>query len=212
MIQLPYSLKKGTSFSVKIEYSATPHKGFHFVSSIDSINNTLSKQAWTQGEMIESKFWFPCIDDPKIKYPRQVSVTAPSEFVVVANGEPSDVIDADNNKRIHIWNEDHPNPAYLTSIVIGKFFESQESYQNEINKNEIRLLYYVPEDKKDRLKRTFGSTLDSMKFFESYFGFPYPYSRYAQTTVKEFEYGGMENTTCTTLEEEILLDKKAAYR
>ena len=210
IIQLPDILKKGTSLSVKIEYSATPRKGVHFVSSTGSIDNTVSKQAWTQGEMIESKFWFPCIDDPKIKYPRQVLVTASKEFVVVSNGEPADVVDTDNNKRIHIWKEDHPNPTYLTSIVIGKFFESQEPYQDEINKNEIKLLYYVPEDKKDRVKRTFGSTLDAMKFFESYFSFPYPYSRYAQTTVKEFEYGGMENTTCTTLEEEILLDKKAA--
>jgi len=210
IIQLPYTQKKGTSFSLRIEYSATPRKGFHFVSSTDSVNNTVSKQAWTQGEMIESKFWFPCIDDPKIKYPRQLLVTAPDGFVVVANGEPGDVADIGNNKIIHPWKQDHPDATYLTSIVIGKFFESEEDYQNGNNNNKIKLLYYIPEDKKDRLKRTFDSTSDAMKFFESYFNFPYPYSRYAQTTVREFEYGGMENTTCTTLQEEILLDKKAA--
>src|ERR1051325_501374 len=41
IIQLPDTLKKGTSFSVKIEYSSTPSKGFHFVSSIGSIDNTV---------------------------------------------------------------------------------------------------------------------------------------------------------------------------
>jgi aminopeptidase N len=46
-----------------------------------------------------------------------------------------------------------------------------------------------------------GSSVVVEKFFESYFSFSYPYSRYAQTTVKEFEYGGMENTTCTTLDD-----------
>lgn len=83
--------------------------------------------------MIESKFCFPCIDDPKIKYPRQLLVTSSKEFVVVANGEPADAIDTDDNKRIHIWKEDHPDATYLTSIVIGKFFESQEHYQNNSN-------------------------------------------------------------------------------
>jgi aminopeptidase N len=65
----------------------------------------------------------------------------------------------------------------------------------------------VPKDKTDRIERTFGETPQMMMFFESYFNFDYPYPKYAQTTVKDFEYGGMENTRCTTLQEEILLDE-----
>ena len=60
IIQLPDTLKKGTSFSVKIEYSAKPRKGFHFVffSSTDSTDNIVSKQAWTQGEIMNQNSGF----------------------------------------------------------------------------------------------------------------------------------------------------------
>jgi len=213
VIQLPDFLKKETSFSLRIEYSAIPQRGFHFIIPNTSNGDSKDKQAWTQGQMIESKFWFPCIDDPQIKYPREVSVIVPKDFIVVSNGQPDYAIDTNNDNKIHIWKEDHPNPAYLTSIVIGKFFEYEEQYVREISEpypRKVKLSYYLPEDKKERAKRTFGHTLDMMKFFESYFGIPYPYEKYAQTTVKDFEYGGMENTSCTTLQEEFLLDEKAA--
>jgi len=49
-----------------------------------------------------------------------------------------------------------------------------------------------------------------MNFFEKYFGTKYPYKKYSQVTVEDFEYGGMENTSCTTLTTDIILDKKAS--
>jgi aminopeptidase N len=41
--------------------------------------------------------------------------------------------------------------------------------------------------------------------FERAFGHPYPYAKYAQSTVADFTYGGMENTSATTLTEFALL-------
>jgi len=207
IIKLPKILKKDTVFFLKIEYYAKPKRGFHFINSVKTDNALQTKQAWTQGEMIESKYWFPCFDDPRIKYSKEISVTVPNNFIVVSNGDHDSAVETFDNKKIYKWKENYPMPSYLASIVTGNFFESCELYQNN---SEIKLLYYVPHDKKDRLERTFESTSDTMKFFESYFNFSYPYSKYAQTAVKNFDYGGMENTSCTTLEEEILLDEKAA--
>jgi hypothetical protein len=52
-----------------------------------------------------------------------------------------------------IWKEDNPNPANLTSVVIGKFVGKQEDYiklswPNEGNfyKEKIPLLYYWTKD------------------------------------------------------------------
>ena len=46
-----------------------------------------SKQAWTQGEMIESRYWFPCLDDPQVKFPREIQVTVPEGYTVISNGK-----------------------------------------------------------------------------------------------------------------------------
>jgi aminopeptidase N len=212
IIQLPKDLSEGTKFLLNINYFAFPKRGFHFINSND--NDHISDQAWTQGQMIESKYWFPCIDEPQIKFRWEISVCVPNDFVVISNGKDMDIKDnnKNNTKKIFRWVEDNPNTTYLASIVIGKFFVNKQTYdknENESRDNEkIKLLYCVPADKKDRIQRTFGETPQMMMFFESFFGVSYPYSKYAQTTVKDFEYGGMENTSCTTLQEEILLDER----
>ncbi|HKO64206.1 MAG TPA: M1 family aminopeptidase, partial [Candidatus Nitrosocosmicus sp.] len=46
-------------------------------------------------------------------------------------------------------------------------------------------------------------------FFEEYFETKYPFQKYSQAAVDNFEFGGMENTTCTTLTRRVLHDKTA---
>jgi len=41
---------------------------------------------------------------------------------------------------------------------------------------------------------------------------PYPYPRYAQVFVADFIFGGMENTSATTLTDTVLLDERAGAR
>ena len=46
--------------------------------------------------------------------------------------------------------------------------------------------------------------------FSEKIGLPYPHARYSQITVPEFIFGGMENTSATTLTDLTLLDERAA--
>ena len=90
-IEIGKKLPEGSKFSLIINYSANgtkPPDGFVFIES----DNHLAFQAWTQGEAIASKKWFPCIDHPQVKFPRQISVIVPENFVVISNGE-RDIID-----------------------------------------------------------------------------------------------------------------------
>jgi len=49
----------------------------------------------------------------------------------------------EEKKKVFTWTEPNPHPAYLTSVVIGKFVERRETYNQD-----IELLCYVPEGKK----------------------------------------------------------------
>jgi aminopeptidase N len=206
-INLHKQIRRGTTFYLDIDYSAKPSLGFHFIHP-DEYYQDKNLQGWTQGEMVESRYWFPCIDDPQIKFPREVSVVVPEDFMVISNGKKEISSEASpdtiSNTKVYKWFEEIPDSVYLTSIVAGKFIETKEDYDRR-----IQLLYYVPHDRKQHAKRSFEGTSDMIKFFEIYFNVKYPYNKYSQVTVEDFEYGGMENTSCTTLEEEILLDEKA---
>ena len=46
------------------------------------------------------------------------------------------------------------------------------------------------------------------EFFESFLKTKYPFDKYSQVTVEDFQFGGMENTTCTTYTTTILPDEK----
>ena len=48
-----------------------------------------------------------------------------------------------------------------------------------------------------------------LTFFTKRFGVAYPWDKYAQVVVEQFTAGGMENTSNTTMNERILLDKRA---
>jgi aminopeptidase N len=215
-IKLGKLIIEGTIFHINVIYSAKPRKGFYFIEP-DEYYPRKNLQAWTQGETVESKSWFPCIDHPMVKFESEISVAVPMNFIAISNGILQGVkvqrqIQRESNsknnknikKKIFTWIESNPHSAYLTSIVIGRFAEIGMTYNKE-----IKLLYYVPEDKKNDAARSFEHTADMIEFFEQYFDIKYPYSKYSQVTVEDFMYGGMENASCTTLTVDTLHDKKA---
>jgi aminopeptidase N len=210
IIELPDPLLEGEKLRLKILYScgtrangsfSKPRSGFHFIED----KNGNAYQSWTQGETTESRYWFPCIDHPQIKYKRELQITAPENFIVISNGES--YREGNNN---WIYKEDTSNPAYLTSVVIGDFEEEEDTYINKENKK-IGLKYYWPKRiKKEDAMYTYSVTPDILKFFEFFLDTLYPYNKYSQVAVDEFEYGGMENTNATTLNENIFHDEIAS--
>ena len=198
IIEFGERLLEGNKVSILIKYSAgyyfgnnTPQKprsGFNFVIPNDAQN---LRQAWTQGEPIESRYWFPCLDDPQIKYPREIQISVPDEsFVAISNGKPGT-----KTNKVWTWLEETPNPAYLTSVVVSNQFDKEQLIY-DVDGTNVELAYFWPNRiSKKNAMRTFGPTPDILKFFEEYLGIKYPYSKYYQVAVDEFEYGGMENTS-----------------
>ena len=204
-IEIGEKLNEGSKFYLIIKYSGNgskPPDGFVFIESQDH----LAYQAWTQGEAIASKKWFPCIDHPEVKFPREMTVIVPDNFIVISNGE-RDIVDQDvkgERKKKYVWQESRPLTAYVTSIVTGDFAQlPKENY-----KARIPLIYYVPHGREEDGLRLFKNTMKMVEFFESFLKTNYPYDKYSQVTVDDFEYGGMENTTCTTFTTRILPDEK----
>ena len=74
-----------------------------------------------------------------------------------------------------------------------------------------RQLYaLVPKGSAKQGAKCLGRTGDMVKTFSEKFGVAYPYEKYAQAVVADFIFGGMENTTATTLTEYALYDDRAA--
>jgi aminopeptidase N len=202
-IDLHRKYRSGQELRVAVDYETVPRKGLYFVEP-ERGERRKRVEVWSQGQDEDSKFWFPCYDFPNDKATSEVVVTVNRKFFALSNGELLSVReDRRRGTKTYHWHENHPHPAYLTSLVAGEFVEIAEEW------NGLPITYYVNPAERDKVMRSFSRTPDMMEFFSERIGYPYPYEKYAQICVSDFTFGGMENISATTLSSLTLHDERA---
>ncbi len=203
-ITLDRTYKAGEKLEVAIRYRTRPRKGGYFTAP-DTRYPQKPREVWTQGESDYNRYWFPGYDFPNDKASSEIIVTAPADMITVANGHLVEVREdkAAGTKTWH-WREDVPHVNYLTSLIVGKFDKHSDKA------GEVPVDYYVPPGTDAAtVKRSFEQTPAMIQFFGEWIGVPYQYEKYAQTTVEDFLWGGMENISATTLYTDTLHDEAA---
>ena len=188
--------------TIIISYEASPRRGLYFIMPDEAYPNK-PFQIWSQGQDEDSRHWFPCYDYPNEKATSEVIVTVPGKYFALSNGKLVSVTEDKQRKtKTYHWKQEIPHVTYLITLAVGEFIELKDSY------NGIPVLYYVPPGREEDAKRSFANTPDIMKFFSEKTGIKYPYEKYAQIAVADFIFGGMENTSATTLTDRTLHDER----
>ena len=200
-IKLSKPLKRGEQRNLRVEYSGKPLKGLYFRKP-DSFQPQRPLQLWTQGEDEDSHYWFPCIDFPGLKLTSEIIAHVPKQMTAISNGKLLEVMEESEKKSYH-WLQDKPHSVYLISLVVGEYVEIKEEVDG------ISLYYYVYKGREEDAKRSFSETPKMLKFFSEKIGYRYPWDKYSQTVVNDFIFGGMENTSATTLTDTTLHDERA---
>jgi aminopeptidase N len=187
----------GPNDTVAIRFVYTtvrPKKGVYFVDPlVESGTERRSGQVWSQGEADENRHWFPSFDFPSDKATSEQIITAEKGYSVIANGELLEKTDnADGTTTWH-YKMPVPHSSYLISFVIGKYAKVEEKYKD------IPLGYYVYPGSEAIVPKAYGNTKEMVRIFEEITGVPFPYNKYDQTIVANFQFGGMENITATTM-------------
>jgi aminopeptidase N len=150
------------------------------------------QQIWSQGEDHDNHLWFPTYDFPNDKMTWEVVATVPRAYSVVSNGRLiSDRANADATHTV-TWNQDKPNSTYLVSLVVAPLVRLADQWRG------IPVDYYVYRADSALARRLFHVTPNMIDVYGRLTGVPYPWVKYAQTTVADF-FGGMENVSATTL-------------
>jgi aminopeptidase N len=188
---------------IEIHYQVNqPQRGLYFIEP-DEHYPDKSIQVWTQGEDEDSRFWFPCFDYPGQLATSEIRVQIPKPLIAVSNGELIQLEDQ-GTEQIYHWSQKQIHPTYLMTLAVGNFAELTDHYQ------EIPVTYYVEKGREADGLRSMGKTPKMIEFFAESFGYPYPFPKYAQVSVDDFIFGGMENTSTTLLTDRCLLDERAA--
>ncbi|NIT57927.1 MAG: aminopeptidase, partial [Aliifodinibius sp.] len=195
---------------VAIEYEAQPRAGLYFVHPEIGYPDK-PWQIWSQGEMEFNSHWFPCYDFPNDRMTSEMIVTVPKWQMAISNGELLAVTENDASNTItYHWKESVPHVTYLLSLVVGEFLEARDEWTGgSPRRNGVPVTYYVEPQDSHKVARSFHKTVEMMDFFSHKTGIDYPYEKYAQTTIRDFMWGGMENISATTLTRNTLHDQRA---
>ena len=183
----------GEQAKLTVTYEAEPKKGLYFRTP-EMGYDPGDTHIWTQGESIEARHWFPCFDAPNEFFTSTMTCRVPEAMVVLSNGSKvSDSVDADSGLRVVKWSQDKPHVNYLITLVAGHFKRIEEKH------GDLSMSFWTAPSDFANAANSFRYTKECMEYFEEEIGVPYPWAKYDQITVQDFHWGGMENTSQTTL-------------
>jgi aminopeptidase N len=192
---------------VTIVYDAMPRRGLYFLAP-DEHYPARPRQVWSQCQEEDARHWIPCHDSPHVKMTTELVAHVPNGWYALSNGALlSTARPAEGAWSFH-WKMTEPLPSYLITLAAGEFAETNDEVA--VGDHTVPLAYLVPKGREGDVPRTFGNTPAMIRHFSEVTGVAYPWNKYAQIVVSDFIFGGMENTTATTMYEHILLDERAA--
>ncbi len=202
-IYLAEPVDRNDTGTVRVNYEVEdPRLGLYFTGPDEQYPDKLW-QVWSQGQDEDNKYWFPCVDHPREKVTSEVRVKVKKPYVVVSNGVLKEKQEIDEGQFVYHWSMDSPHSIYLISLAIGTYSELTSQFED------VPLSFFVPEGREEEGWRSFEKTADIVRFFSAKTGIRYPYRQYSQVIAQDFIFGGMENTTATTLTEMTLHDERA---
>ncbi|MGA5419339.1 aminopeptidase N [Streptomyces lavendulocolor] len=164
---------------------------------------------YTQYEPADARRVFANFEQPDLKAPFRFEVTAPEGWSVWSNGA-----EESRDGEVRRFARTAPISTYITCVVAGPYHYVTDTYRRgdlEIPLGAMcrRSLarHFDPED-------VFLVTKQGFDFFHDNFDFPYPFGKYDQAFVPEYNLGAMENPGMVTFREEYIYRGKvtqAAY-
>jgi aminopeptidase N len=167
---------------------------------------------YSQFETADAKRMYACFDQPDLKAVHRIRVVAPAEWVVISNApcESTEQLDAGGVR--HVFADSARISPYIVALVAGPFAQWTDEYSDE--DGTIPLGIYCRTSLAEHMdaERLFTETKQGFGFYHQAFGRRYPFEKYDQCFVPEFNAGAMENAGCVTfLEDYVFRSRVTRY-
>ncbi|MGW1026283.1 aminopeptidase N [Streptomyces sp. NPDC002577] len=205
-IKLPGLLQGPNELRVVADCAYTnTGEGLHrFVDPVDS-----QAYLYTQFEVPDARRVFASFEQPDLKATFQFTVKAPTGWTVISNSptpEPKD----------DVWAFE-PTPrisTYITALIVGPYHSVHSVYEKD--GQSVPLGIYCRPSLAEFLDSDaiFEVTRQGFEWFQEKFDYAYPFKKYDQLFVPEFNAGAMENAGAVTIRDQYVFRSKvtdAAY-
>ncbi|MDT3397188.1 aminopeptidase N [Streptomyces sp. B1866] len=169
---------------------------------------------YTQYEPADARRVFATFEQPDLKAPFTFTVTAPADWAVLSNsaerGAPEPVGGGAATWR---FAPTKPISTYITAVVAGPYHQVRDHYRRELPDGSVLEIPLGALCRASLAKHfdaddIFTVTKQGLDFFHDHFDYPYPFGKYDQAFVPEYNLGAMENPGCVTFREEFVFRGK----
>lgn len=196
-IQLP-GLRADNTLEIEADFSYTNSgEGLHkFVDPVDD-----ETYLYTQFEVPDSRRVFAVFEQPDIKGTFQFTIHAPAHWAVVSN-QPTPEPQPTENGATWTFSSTPRISSYITALIAGPYAVVRDELVSSSGKT-IPLGVFARASLFEHLDSDYiiDITKKGFEYFESRFKIPYPFEKYDQLFVPEFNAGAMENAGAVTFTE-----------
>ena len=205
-VMLPaHALREGANL-VELTYEAAYDRSgngmHHFLDPVDG-----REYLYSNFEPFSAHRVLPCFDQPDLKIVMRLTVTSPVEWLAVTNTvEERNSIEGECVTRF--FRETPRLSSYLLFLALGPYAmveDRQARVPSRLFARQSMARYLDPDE-------IFELTRAGLEFFGDYYGVPYPFEKYDQLFVPEFNPGGMENPAAVTFHEMVLFRHEPSMR
>ncbi|MBW3094629.1 aminopeptidase N [Bifidobacterium sp. 64T4] len=214
-------LKANNEVTVKAlcRYSNTG-EGLH--RSVDPSDGNI--YLYSQFEVPDARRVYAVFDQPDLKAIFDFDVLAPESWIVTSN-MPVHTVEATDRTTQDGTMGDHANEgtkhwsfestpvmsSYLTAICAGPYAEWHTEYSN-VDGRIVPMAMYCRQALADAFAKDvdylFDITKKGFAFYAKTWGVPYPYAKYDQIYVPEYNAGAMENIGMVTIRDQYVFESK----
>ncbi|WP_034273826.1 aminopeptidase N [Haloechinothrix halophila] len=197
-IGLP-NLAKNNELTVHAEcrYMNTGEGLHRFVDPVDG-----EVYLYSQFETADAKRMFACFDQPDLKSVYRLTVTAPQGWKVISNAPVESTSTTPEGAVRTVFAESERISTYLVALIAGPYAEWRDEFSDQ--RTTIPLGIYCRASLAEHMDadRLFTETKQGFGFYHENFGVTYPFGKYDQLFVPEFNAGAMENAGAVTFRED----------
>ncbi|GAB3262620.1 aminopeptidase N [Nocardioides dilutus] len=150
---------------------------------------------------------FACFDQPDLKAPYTMHVTAPSDWVVICNAAAVEPVSAGDGISRWDFAPTPPLSTYFVTLVAGPYHVIRDEHDGIPLGLSSRLSLASALDKD--AEEILTVTKQSFDELHRLFGIRYPFGDYHQAFVPEFNAGAMENPGCVTFRDPLVFSSRA---
>src|SRR6478752_4315784 len=179
-------------------------QGLFYVRYQDEGSGVRKVMLGTQFEATDARRFFPCWDDPAFRSRFQLTVLVPENWLAVSNMPIESEQKIEGGKEVRFASTP-PMSTYLNVFVAGEL----DLIESRVGPTQIRVI--ATKGKAELGRYALEASAEILKYYNDYFGVPYPLPKLDQIAIPGGFGGAMENWGgITYYESRLLFDPKSS--